>query len=68
MIFDVAGSPKRKNPLAATPQALISALPDLPVADEEELTHTVGRDDFLRRIRAYHVRGACSGSSEPEHE
>ena len=49
-------------------QALITALPDLPVADEEELTHTAGRDDFLRRIRAYHVRVACSGSSEPEHE
>ena len=36
-------------------EALISALPDLPVADEEELTHTAGRDDFLRRILAYHA-------------
>ncbi len=37
-------------------QVLVTALPDLPVADEEELTHTASRDDFLRRIRAYHVR------------
>ncbi len=37
-------------------QVLITALPDLPVADEEELTHTASRDDFLRRIRAYHAR------------
>ncbi len=37
-------------------QVLIAAMPDLPVADEEELTHTAGRDDFLGRVRAYHVR------------
>ena len=37
-------------------QALIAELPNLPVADEEELAHTAGRDDFLRRLRAYHVR------------
>ena len=37
-------------------QALIAALPDLPMADEEGLAHTAGRDDFLRRIHAYHIR------------
>ena len=37
-------------------QTLIAALPDLPVADEEGLAHTAGRDDFLRRIHAYHIR------------
>jgi uncharacterized protein YbbK (DUF523 family) len=37
-------------------QALIAAMPDLPVADEEELAHAAGWDTFLRRIRAYHVR------------
>ena len=35
-------------------QALVTALPDVPVADEEELACAAGRDDFLRRIRAYH--------------
>ena len=49
-------------------QALISALPDLPVADKEELTRAAGWDDFLGRIRAYHVRVACFGSSDPEQE
>ncbi len=37
-------------------QVLITALPDLPVADEEALTHTAGRDDFLWRVRAYRLR------------
>ena len=37
-------------------QALMAALPDLPVADEEGLAHAAGRDDFLKRIRAYHAR------------
>jgi len=49
-------------------QALVAALPDLPVADEEDLADTAGRDDFLRRIRAYHGRVACSGSRGPLHE
>jgi uncharacterized protein YbbK (DUF523 family) len=37
-------------------QALVAALPDVPVADEEELACAAGRDDFLRRIRAHHGR------------
>ena len=49
-------------------QALITALPDLPVADEEELAHAAARNDFLRRIRTYHVRATQSGSSQSAHE
>ena len=47
-------------------QALITALPDLPVADEEELRHAAGRDEFLRCIRAYRVYVVRSGPGEPE--
>ena len=35
-------------------QAFVAALPDVPVADEEELACAAGRDDFLRRVRAHH--------------
>ena len=37
-------------------QALVDAMPDLPVADEEGLAQPAGLDDFLRRVRAHHER------------
>ena len=37
-------------------QVFVAALPDVPVADEDELACAAGRDDFLRRIRAHHGR------------
>jgi len=34
-------------------QALVEALPDLPVADEDELARETGAEVFLARVRAY---------------